>query len=133
MRRIILDTNFLLIPMQFKVDIFSEIHRICDFQYKLCVFDQTIEELRAIMQKQKGKSKKAAQFALKLIRLKGIEVIKSEKSDVDYLILNNIDDNTVVATQDASLRKESVKKEASVIYLRNKKYLVLNERKPWKI
>ncbi|MBW2991754.1 hypothetical protein KY345_00870 [Candidatus Woesearchaeota archaeon] len=31
MRKIILDTNFLLIPGQFKIDIFSEIRRICDF------------------------------------------------------------------------------------------------------
>ena len=45
MKKIILDTNFLLIPAQFNVDIFSEIERICDFQYQLCIVDKTLSEL----------------------------------------------------------------------------------------
>ena len=46
MAKIILDTNFLMIPAQFNVDIFSEIHRICDFKYELYIIDKTIDELR---------------------------------------------------------------------------------------
>jgi len=48
MRKIILDTNFLLIPAQFKVDIFSEIDRICSFTYSLFVLDKSVEELKKI-------------------------------------------------------------------------------------
>ena len=42
--KIILDTNFLMIPSMFKVDIFSEIERICDFKYELCIVDKTLDE-----------------------------------------------------------------------------------------
>src|SRR3989338_11577486 len=111
MKRIILDTNFLLIPIQFRVDIFSELSRICDFNYNLCIFEQTISELKNIIEKQSGKSKKAAQFALKLIKLKNISLIKSkQKEDVDSLILNNSGKDTVIATQDLNLKRELLNK-----------------------
>ena len=125
MKKIILDTNFLLIPIQFKVDIFSEIDRICDFNYKLFIFEQSIDELKNIIEKQSQKHKKAAEFALKLIKLKNIEIIKSDEQDVDSLILENLDKDIIVATQDINLRKELLKKRASVIMLRQKKYLQL--------
>ncbi|MBS3101669.1 DUF188 domain-containing protein [Candidatus Woesearchaeota archaeon] len=132
MKRIILDTNFLLIPIQFRVDIFSELSRICDFNYNLCIFEQTISELKNIIEKQSGKSKKAAQFALKLIKLKNIGIIKSGQKDTDSLILENLDKNTIVATQDIELKRQLLEKGASVIILRQKKYLQLLERKLYK-
>ena len=132
MKRIILDTNFLLIPIQFRVDIFSELSRICDFNYNLCIFEQTISELKNIIEKQSGKSKKAAQFALKLIKLKNIGIIKSGQKDTDSLILENLDKNAIVATQDIELKRQLLEKGASVIILRQKKYLQLLERKLYK-
>ena len=125
MKNIIIDTNFLLIPIEFKVDIFSEIERICHFNYRLCIFEQSINELKNIIEKQRGINKRAAQFALKLIKLKNLEVIQCEQKDVDSLILENLDKNTLVATQDLILKKELLKKGASVIILRNKSYLEL--------
>lgn len=132
MEKIVIDTNFLLIPIQFKVDIFSEFRRICDFNYKLYVFEQTINELMHITEKQSGKDKKAAKFALKLIKLKDIAIIKSGQKSVDLLILQNLDKNTTVATQDFKLKKELLKKNCSLIILRQKKYLQLVERKLYK-
>ena len=132
MRKIILDTNFLLIPFQFGVDIFSEFNRICHFNYKLFIFEQSVNELKNIIEKQSGISKKAAQFALKLVKLKNIEIIKSDEKDVDSLILENLDRNLVVATQDIRLKKELLKKDASVAILRQKKYLQFIERKLYK-
>lgn len=123
MKKIIIDTNFLMIPWQFGVDIFSEFYRICNFNYKLYIFEQSIGELKNITQKQSGRSKKAAQFALKLIKLKNINIIKSENKDVDSLILENLDKETIIATQDTPLKKKILKKGASVIILRQKKYL----------
>ena len=125
MKKIILDTNFLLIPIQFRVDIFSEFNRICHFNYKLFIFESSIYELKNIMENQRGTSKKAAQFALKLIKLKNIEIIKSEKKDVDSLILDNFAKDSVIATQDINLKKQLLEKGASVIILRQKKYLQL--------
>lgn len=127
MKKIIIDTNFLLVPLQFKVDIFSEIDRICNFNYELSIFDKSIGELKKIIEKQSGKDKKAAQFALKLIKLKNIGVIKSKNKDVDSLILENLDKDTIIATQDTKLKKDLLEKGASVIILRQKKYLQLIE------
>ena len=142
MKKIIIDTNFLMIPYKFRVDIFSEFNRICNFNYRLFIFDGTIHELKKIIEKQPnvnefrqqstGKDKKAAQFALKLIKLKNIGIIKSEQKDVDSLILDNLNENTAVATLDSRLKTEVLEKGASVIILRQKKYLELLERKLYK-
>ena len=128
MKKIILDTNFLMIPLQFKVDIFSELERICNFNYKLCIFGQSVDELINIAEKQKGKSRNAAQFALKLIRLKNIGVLKAEGRSVDSIILKNSGKDTVIATQDRLLKKKLLEKGSSVIILRQKKYLQLIEK-----
>ena len=132
MKNIILDTNFLMIPWQFKVDIFSEFERICNFNYRLCVYEQSFGELKNIIQNQSGKDKKAAQFALKLIKLKNIKILKSEKKDVDSLILENFDENSIIATQDFILKRKLLEKGASIAILRQKKYLQLLERKIYK-
>ena len=120
-----LDTNFLMIPLKFRVDIFSEFDRICHFNYKLYIYEQSINELKKIIKEQSGKDKKAAQFALKLIKLKNINVIESKPQYVDSLILNNLSNDVIIATQDVALKKELLKKGASVIILRQKKYLQL--------
>ena len=128
MKKIIIDTNFLMVPYQFGVDIFSEFYRICSFNYKLYIFKQSINELKIIVNKSGGKAKRAAQFALKLIKLKNINIIKSENKDVDSLILGSLDKDAVIATQDILLKKKLLKKGASVIILRQKKYLKLIEK-----
>ncbi|MDP3765171.1 MAG: hypothetical protein Q8R04_01535 [Nanoarchaeota archaeon] len=132
MKRIIIDTNFLLIPYKFKVDIFSEFSRVCTFNYELFIFEQSIDELKSIIEKQSGKSKKAAQFALKLIKLKNIGIIKSGQKDVDSLILESLTEDTLIATQDINLKREILKKGTSVIIIRQTKYLQLVERKLYK-
>lgn len=121
-----------MIPYKFRLDIFSEFRRICSFNYQLSIFKQTIDELKKIIDKQTGKNKKAAQFALKLIKLKNINIIKAGQKDVDSLMLDNLMENTIIATQDTLLRRELIKKGASVIILRQKRYLQLIERKLYK-
>ena len=128
MKRIIIDTNFLLIPLKFRVDIFSEFSRIFNFSYRLFIFEESINELKNIIQKQRGKDKKAAKFALKLIKFKNIEIIETGHKYVDELILDSINKDTVIATQDVLLKKQLLEKGASVIILRQKKYLKLLEK-----
>ncbi len=120
--KILLDTNFLLIPAQFRVDIFAEIERIMKEPYKLYILKQTIDELNKIIEKQRGKHREAAKLALQLIKQKGLNTIRiSSKGSVDDII-KNIAKNYIVATQDKELKK-SLKK---VITLRAKKYLVIS-------
>ena len=74
MKRIVLDTNFLLAVSQFHIDIFSELERILDFPYKIYVVDKTIDELNKVLESG-GKGKSAAKLALDIIKGKA-EVIK---------------------------------------------------------
>ena len=128
MRKIILDTNFLMVPFQFKVDIFSEIERICNFNYRLCVYEQSSEELKNIIRKQRGSHKRAARMAMQLVIAKKPAIIKKQ-GYVDEMILEDADSETIVATLDTGLRKKLLSKGISVIILRQKKYLQLLERK----
>jgi|TARA_Y100000310_G_C20452308_1_gene701375 hypothetical protein len=123
--KILLDTNFLLIPTQFNVDIFSEIDRICTFKYKLYIVDKTIDELKRVIEEQKGKHKFAAKIALQLVKKKGIGVIKTKKGYVDDLILDILDENHILATQDVLLKKRAAKKGIKTISMRSRKYLIL--------
>ncbi|HLG24079.1 MAG TPA: nucleotide-binding protein [Candidatus Nanoarchaeia archaeon] len=132
MKKIILDTNFLLIPIQFKVDILSEIKRICAFNYELCIYESTMDELKSILEKGSGKDKNAAKFALKMVEAKDFKKLKSETSYVDSSILENADENTIVATLDIALKKKLLDKGVSVIFLRQKKYLQYLQRKLYK-
>ncbi|MBN2423352.1 hypothetical protein JXB41_09075 [Candidatus Woesearchaeota archaeon] len=140
MKTIILDTNFLLIPYTFKVDIFSEIDRIMDTLYEIYVLKGTVKELENIIEKQRGKHKYAAGMALELIKKKKVNILcsplKKQKSlymadnsqkhiEVDEIILNIADKNTIIATQDKELKQKLKKKNINLIVLRNKKYLEL--------
>ncbi len=130
MREIILDTNFLMVPFQLRVDIFSEIERICNFNYKLAVLEGTIKELENMAKSASGKDKKAAKAALKIVQSKKVEIIKYGEDYVDDAILSASDKDTIVATQDMALKRKLVQKGIPIIILRQKKYLQLLERKP---
>ncbi|MBD3202704.1 hypothetical protein GF327_00285 [Candidatus Woesearchaeota archaeon] len=143
MKKVILDTNFLLIPYVFKVDIFNEIKRLINDKYELLIMQGTIDELDNIIKRQKKKHKRAANMALDLIKKKRIKIINQElieidkqKSlntrsnskkviNVDKAILEIADKNTIVATQDQKLKNKLRKKRIKLIVLRNKQYLKL--------
>jgi len=114
--KIILDTNFLMIPEQFKVDIFSEIRRICDFDYELCVLEATIRELEDI----KGK------LALELVKAKNIRVIEGE-GYADDLLVEEARKGSIIATQDIGLKRRLKEIKAKIIVLRQKSHLALTD------
>ena len=129
MKQILLDTNFLLIPAQFKVDIFSEIDRISYFKYELIVIDKTLEELEQIS-KGKGKDGRAAKVAIKLITNKKIKVISTSDTSAgtdyaDRMIIEIAGNNKeiIVATQDRQLKKILHENKTKLIVMKNKGHL----------
>jgi len=82
MKKIILDTNSLMANTEFKIDIFNELEKACDFNYKILILSGTIDELNKIIQEQRGKYKRAAQLALTILKTKKVIKIES-KGDVD--------------------------------------------------
>lgn len=124
MKKIILDTNFLLIPAKFKVDIFSELERICAFGCRLFIIDKTLDELDRIVKEQKGKDKAAAKLALLLLKDKKVNVIATKgEGTVDEHILKL--EGYAVATQDVILKRKLKKKHIQIITLRQKRYLIM--------
>jgi len=115
-KTIILDTNFLLIPYNYKIDIFSEIDRICHFPYQLKILDKSLKELE---------NKKGSNLALELINKKNIKVIKTKNSNyVDNILLKSkAITKAIIATDDKELIKKI--KDKPLIILKQKKYLQL--------
>jgi len=124
MKIIVFDTSFLITAIRFKVDIFKELERICDFKFKLAIVDKTLDELNSIISKQKGKHKKAASLAFDLLKAKNVDIIKSKSNlNVDQFLIKYSGENDIVATQDSNLKKALLNKKVPVIVLRGKKYL----------
>jgi len=122
MEKVILDTNFLMIPYQFKVDIFSELDRIGPF--KLFVLDKTVKELEKLAEHEKGKNKLAARLALTFIKAKALNIITALQDEyADEALVRLSKEGYTIATQDIELQKKIKKK----IILRQKKYLELRE------
>ncbi len=114
MKRIILDTNFVLDCAKFRIDMFSELKRICDFPYKVFVLEGSVHELEGIAARDR-----TANLALAL--LKNVEVLKT-KGEVDDILAGLADKDTIVATQDKELKRRI---KTGLIIIRQKKYLVL--------
>ena len=126
--KVILDTNFLFIPGDAGVDIFTEIQRIMLESYELCVMESTINELENIISNT-GKQKQGlnAKLGLILIKQKNLKTLASssnhyaDQSILDYAAKNP--EKTIVATQDKDLKQKLKKIPVRIITLRQKKYL----------
>ena len=116
----------MLIPYQFRVDIFSEIDKICNFNYEVYVLDKTIGELNGIIKNQSGKHEDAAKFALKSIEVKKIKIVKTEEGRVDDIIVKLAEkEGYIVATQDKDLKRKLVNQGSVLMVLRQKKTLAI--------
>tara|TARA_Y100000034_G_C6854017_1_gene387802 strand:- start:1062 stop:1412 length:351 start_codon:yes stop_codon:yes gene_type:complete len=112
MHKIILDTNFLLSCLNFRIDFIREIKRISNFNYTLHIFKGTLKELEG---------KKLGKLAKDIIKKQNIKVINGKNSYVDKDILD-LKGNYIIATND----KELIKKlKLPIIRIKQKKYLIL--------
>lgn len=104
MKRVIIDTNALMAIAELRIDVFSEIERICDFPYEIFILEGTIKELEKIIVEQRLKYKRMAKLALALLRAKKIPVLPSLGGVDDYLVRCS-EKGDVVVTQDMELKK----------------------------
>ncbi|MFW5852663.1 MAG: PIN domain-containing protein [Nanoarchaeota archaeon] len=131
-KRVIIDTNFLLLPGQYHFDIFSEIEKVMNNQYSLYIIDKTIDELNGILTVAKLKDRTAAKIALELISLKGVKQISSKNMEgriVDDLLVEIADSDTFICTNDKELKKRLLQSGVTIIELMKKSYLRINRKK----
>lgn len=115
--KVLLDTNMMLVPHQFGVDVFSFLS-----DYKIFTLSSCVDELKSIAKK-RGDDGKAAKIALALIEEKGIDVVKTKNKGDDAIKKFAAAEKCTVATNDAELGKFLKSKGISVIRLKQKKYL----------
>ena len=125
--KIIIDTNFFLIPGELGVDIFEELEKTATFKYEIYVIDKTVDELNKIIDTQRGKYRGYAKLGLQLLKQRKIKTIKTETlKNVDELIIKHAKKGqTLVATQDLALKRALKKKGVGIISLRQKKRLII--------
>jgi len=121
-RKVVLDTNFLMIPGHFGIDIFEELQKRLDFPFKVYVLRQTLDELESIIKKGSGKDKTAARIAEQLIKTQNINIIDYGEDYVDDTLVKLSEQDYIIATQDKELKARIKHKK---IILRQKKYLKL--------
>ncbi|MBS7606366.1 nucleotide-binding protein [Candidatus Bathyarchaeota archaeon] len=124
MRKVIFDANFLLVPFQFKIDIFDSIEALIG-RFKPIVLSTTLEELKKLSM---GKSEKTRRYALSALELaKKCKVInvKAELSEShdDVILRVARDGQFIVATNDSKLRRRLREAGVTTIFLRQKAYL----------
>jgi len=129
-KAVVLDTNFLLIPEQFKIDIFSSIKTMLDGKVEFMVFDKTIYELQKLASAA-SRAGISAKVALQLININKVSIITSnDERYADELIVDCRDfirgkGEIIVATQDQELKRGLKKKNFRVIVMAGKKKLTI--------
>ncbi len=118
--RLILDTNFLIDIIRFKIDL-DELDSLFLTPFELLTLDSVIKELEKIS-KTNSQESKYAKVALELVKIKKIKTLKV-KETTDKAILNLANKETVVATNDIELRKKLKALGIKTIYLKSKKHL----------
>ncbi len=134
---VVLDTNFLLLPFQKKIDLDAEVERVLEQPHFYAVLKQCLDELRGIASTKKKESR-PARAALSLIKRRGgsggsggrgggsFHVEKGFPGPADSALLACCTaKNAVLCTLDADLRRAAGKMGIRVIYLRGKSHLAI--------
>ncbi|MHA1913046.1 MAG: PIN domain-containing protein [Promethearchaeota archaeon] len=135
---VIIDSNFILLPFQFKIDYLDEIRTKLEGKLKFIVYQQIFDELEA----KRKREPKATKFSRLLDS--GLSYLERNKSnfEIDFLEdIKKIDELTdefllrmslelknkehliFLATNDSELRRKAKRSELNTIYLRQKKFL----------
>lgn len=121
MKTVILDTNFLLIPYQFKINVIAAVEKLLEEAHEIVVSTAIVKELEGIA-KSRGKDGIAARLALEIVKKSGIHTIKTDEHDADEWIMGYCAKHpgTIVCTNDINLRKELKQVGARVVVMRTR-------------
>lgn len=132
---IILDTNMLLVPGQYKIDIFDELIKLGYTEF--IITNSVVRELLILSKKYK-KKKDIMAVNLAMSLLDRCKIVEMDKVMEKQKILRHTDRNTIadddildladeigaVATNDKKLIEDLKKRNVKVVRLRQKKFLV---------
>lgn len=106
MKTVILDTNFLLIPHQFRIDIIRELDKLLESAHEFVIGEPVMAELNGLARTRR-KEGIAARVALQGIGKKGMRIIASPVPRADDWIVEYCTGHpgTIVCTNDIELRR----------------------------
>jgi len=116
--KLLLDTNFLLIPGQFKVDVFTELQQFG--KPELFTLNLVIKELESL-------GSRHSRLALQLVEKQKITILNA-RGETDDAIVRVSQTGYTVCTQDRVLAKRLHARHTPVITLRQKRTLILKEK-----
>ncbi len=122
--KVILDTNALFIPLEFKLDIFEETLRILGRNVEFILLSPIKRELELLAGRKDQKLRRQASFAMRLVEkcsFVAVETFDETADDVIMRIAKNW--SAVVFTNDRDLRQRLRDISVPVIYLRQKSRL----------
>jgi len=129
--KVILDSNFLMIPFQFNLDIFQEIEFLLQKKVDFIVPSAVKSELTALSTRG-GEGAAEASLALQLAsRCRVVEVTLETNETVDDAIVKASQKlGAVVATNDIELKNRLKLLKVPVVYLRDKSKLEVDGIEP---
>ena len=126
--KIILDSNALFVPLQFKIDVFEELKRLLNMNFELVLLSPVRRELERLAEKGSPKMCKNASYVLKLAeKCKLVEVNEKTAASTDDIIVKTAQEwKSPVFTNDKQLRKRLRDINVPVIYVRQKSRLEID-------
>ncbi|MCK5152139.1 MAG: nucleotide-binding protein [Candidatus Thorarchaeota archaeon] len=126
---VVIDTNFLLVPAQFVVDIFTEAERVLERNLDFVLLSSTLDELEQKLQAATNKTE-IRHFKIAKELAKRCRIVESDeesmKTPVDDQVLAYAQSvKGVLATNDKELRVRARSNGVPVLILRGMKYLVV--------
>ena len=126
--KVILDSNALFVPLQFKIDIFTDLERLLNRKVEFILLSPVKRELELLAAEGSPKTRKDAAYALRLAekcRYVPVEASGSALTD-DVIVETARNWGVPVFTNDRLLRKRLRDINMPVIYVRQKSRLEID-------
>lgn len=116
MRAVVLDTNALLMPYQFGINLEKELNKLLGI-CRIIVPRAAIEEIERLAGKG-GEIGRAAQLGLSIVKKRGFRLIESQNRGDDGILEIALKMDAAIVTNDKELKKKAKELRLPIIYLR---------------
>ena len=116
MRAVVLDTNALMMPYQFGINIEKELNRLLGI-CRIIVPRTVVEEMEKLAEGG-GEVGRAAKLGLSIIRKRGFRLVETENKGDEGVLETAIKMDAAILTNDKELKKKAKELRLPIIYLR---------------
>jgi len=116
MRAVVLDTNALMMPYQFGINIEKELNRLLGI-CRIIVPRTVVEEMEKLAE-EGGEVGRAAKLGLSIIRKRGFRLVETKSKGDEGVLETAIKMDAAIVTNDKELKKKAKELRLPIIYLR---------------